>query len=168
MLVGWGKTGIFVVHSSGMPMKLKPIPLCLVTVLGLHSLKAQDLRSATGDSLNAAGAWVDGSIPTTGDIATWDGSSTLANTIGAAQTFGGLNVSAASGPVAVTGAFNLTLDHATDASTIFDVGATDFTWGATGVGGQFNIVGALSGKWKYWHRGDVQWIKRGDPFQHGH
>lgn len=125
-------------------MNLKTIPLCLASVLGLHSLHAQDLRSATGDSLNFVGAWVDGSIPTTGDIATWDATSALANTIGAAQTYGGVNVSAASGPVAITGAFALTLDHTTDANTIFNVGATDFSWGATGVAGAFNIVGAQS------------------------
>ena len=144
MLVGWERMGIFVVHSTGTPMKLKSIPLCLASVLGLHSLHAQDLRSATGDSLNSVGAWVDGSIPTTGDIATWDASSTLANTIGAAQTYGGLNISAANGPVAITGAFPLTLDHTTDANTFFDVGATDFSWGTSGVAGAFNIVGALS------------------------
>jgi fibronectin-binding autotransporter adhesin len=130
--------------EPSLSMNIKTIPICFASVLSLHSLQAQDLRSATSDSLNTVGAWMDGSIPTTADIATWDASSTLTNTIGAAQTYGGLNISSASGAVAITGAFALTLDHATDASTILNVGATDFTWGAPGVAGALNIVGALS------------------------
>ena len=117
----------------------------LFAALAVGISHSQDLRSATVDNLNTTGAWADGSIPTTADIATWNATSTLANTIGAAQTYGGLNLSAASGPVSVAGAFALTLDHSTDASTILDVGANDFTWGAAGVAGNLNINGAVLG-----------------------
>lgn len=116
----------------------------LFATLAVGTSHGQDLRSATADNLNTAGAWTDGSVPTTADIATWNAASTLANTLGAAQTYGGLNLSAASGPVSITGAFNLALDHATDASTILDTGANNFSWGTTGAGGQLNVIGALS------------------------
>lgn len=106
--------------------------------------QAQDIRSATADNLNVAGAWVDGSVPVAADIATWNASSTLANTLAAGQTWGGLNLSAASGAVSIGGAFNLTLDHSTDASTILNTGAQNFTWGTDGAGGQLNLIGALS------------------------
>ena len=116
----------------------------LFATLAVGTSQGQDLRSATADNLNTTGAWVDGSIPTTADIATWNAASTLANTIGANQTYGGLNLTAASGPVAITGAFNLGLDNVVDTSTILDAGANDFTWGTAGAGGQLNIIGALS------------------------
>lgn len=116
----------------------------LFAALAVGTTRGQDIRSATADNLNTTGAWADGSIPTTADIATWNTASTLANTIGAAQTYGGLNLAAASGPVAITGAFNLGLDNVTDASTVLDVGANDFTWGTAGAAGQLNIIGALS------------------------
>lgn len=116
----------------------------LFATLAAGTSHGQDLRSATADNLNTTGAWADGGIPTTADIATWNAVSTLANTIGAGQTYGGLNLAAASGPVAITGAFNLGLDHVTDASTVLNVGANDFTWGTAGAGGQLNIIGATS------------------------
>jgi autotransporter-associated beta strand protein len=115
----------------------------LFAALAVGTSHGQDLRSATADNLNTIGAWADGSIPTTADIATWNAASTLANTIGAGQTYGGLNLTAASGPVGITGAFNLSLDNATDANTVLDVGANDFSWGTAGAGGQLNIIGAL-------------------------
>lgn len=106
--------------------------------------QAQDLRSATSDNLNVAGAWVDGTVPGTGDVATWNAGSALAGTLGAGQTWGGLNLSGASGPVSITGAFNLGLDHATDANTVLNTGANNFTWGSDGAAGQLNIIGALA------------------------
>jgi autotransporter-associated beta strand protein len=116
----------------------------LFATLAVGASHGQDFRSATADNLNTIGAWSDGSIPTPADIATWNAASTLANTIGAGQTYGGLNTSAAAGAVSITGAFNLGLDNTTDANTVLDVGANDFTWGTAGAAGQFNIVGALS------------------------
>lgn len=106
--------------------------------------QAQDLRSATTDNLNVAGAWADGSVPVAADIATWNAGSALANTLGAAQTWGGLNLSGASGAVSIAGAFNLNLDHSTDANTVLNTGANHFTWGSDGAGGQLNLIGALS------------------------
>ncbi|WP_193211264.1 beta strand repeat-containing protein [Luteolibacter marinus] len=116
----------------------------LFAALAAGTVRGQDLRSDTADNLNATGAWTDGSVPTAADIATWNATSALANTLGAAQSFGGLDLSGAAGPVSISGAFNLGLDHSTDASTILDTGANDFTWGQTGSGGAFNIIGALS------------------------
>ena len=121
----------------------------LFAALAVGSSHGQDLRSATADNLNTAGAWSDGSVPTTADIATWNATSALANTIGAAQTYGGLNLSAAAGPVGIAGAFNLILDHATDASTLLDTGANDFTWGTAGAGGQLNVIGAINNGFQY-------------------
>lgn len=115
----------------------------LFAALAVGTSHGQDLRSNTADNLNTIGAWADGSIPTTADIATWNATSTLANTIGANQTYGGLNLTAASGPVGITGAFNLSLDNATDANTVLDVGANDFSWGTVGAAGQLNIIGSL-------------------------
>jgi autotransporter-associated beta strand protein len=115
----------------------------LLAAISAGSGHAQDLRSATTDPLSLPGAWVDGSVPTTADIATWNSASNLLNDLGANQTLGGLNLSGASGPVRITGPFNLTLDHATDANTVLDTGAQPFTWGEVGVGGQLNVVGAL-------------------------
>jgi autotransporter-associated beta strand protein len=115
----------------------------LFAALAVGTTHGQDIRSATADNLNTVGAWADGSIPTAADIATWNATSTLANTIGAGQTYGGLNIAAASGPVSIGGAFALTLDHSTDASTILDVGTNDFTWGAAGAAGSLNINGAV-------------------------
>lgn len=114
----------------------------LFATLAVGTTHGQDFRSATADNLNTTGAWADGSIPTTADIATWNAASTLASTLGAGQTYGGLNLTAASGPVAITGAFNLGLDNVTDANTVLNVGPNDFTWGTTGAGGQLNIIGA--------------------------
>jgi autotransporter-associated beta strand protein len=116
----------------------------LFAALAVGTTRGQDLRSATADNLNTTGAWIDGTVPTTADIATWNAASTLANTIGAGQTWGGLDLSGAAGPVSITGAFNLGLDHSTDASTILNVGGNDFSWGGVGTGGQLNILGALS------------------------
>ncbi len=131
------------VEPSTATMEKRSYALLFAT-LAVGASHGQDFRSATADNLNTVGAWVDGSIPTAADIATWNATSTLANTIGAAQTYGGLNLSAASGAVSITGAFNLGLDNTTDANTVLDVGANDFTFGTAGAGGQLNIVGALS------------------------
>ena len=108
----------------------------------VSSANADQTRNATANNLNLGAAWVSGTAPLTGDVALWDATSALTNVIGAAQTWGGLNTSAAVGAVGVTGAFALTLDHSTDANTVFNVGANDFTWGAAGVAGAFNINGA--------------------------
>ncbi|MCU0780929.1 MAG: hypothetical protein MUF04_07485, partial [Akkermansiaceae bacterium] len=103
------------------------------------------VRSATADNLNLAAAWVGDppALPTTANTATWNSSSTLANTLGANLTWGALDTSAASGAVVIAGNNNLLLDHATDASTVFATGANNFTWGATpATGGLFHIYGA--------------------------
>src|SRR5690606_24439266 len=98
-------------------------------------------RSASADTLDLGSAWVSATLPTTADVALWDASSALTNTMGANNTWGGLNVSAASGAVSVEGANNLLLDHTTDMATVFNTGTKDFTWGSAGVGGNFNING---------------------------
>ena len=116
----------------------------LFAALAVGTSHGQDIRSATADNINTTGAWADSTVPTTADIATWNATSVLANTIGAAQTYGGLNLSGASGPVGITGAFALTLDNTVDANTLFDTGANNFSWGAAGIAGNFNSTGALS------------------------
>jgi fibronectin-binding autotransporter adhesin len=68
----------------------------------------QDFRSATADNLNVGGAWVDGTAPGGTETAAWNGSSSLANTLGGNLTWGALDVSAASGAVAINGANTLT------------------------------------------------------------
>ena len=78
-------------------------------------------------------------LPGQGDIATWDASSTLANALAAAQTWGGLDTSGASGAVTIMPTANLVLDNTTDASTILNVGANNFTWNGNNT---FNMNGA--------------------------
>ncbi len=128
-------------------MKLKKSNLFLtatVTTFAIFTLhaSADQTRSATADTLDQAAAWVTTTLPTTADVALWEASSTLANTMGANTTWGGLNVSAASGPVSIGGANTLLLDHSTDLNTVFNTGATTFTWGADATTGIFNIAGA--------------------------
>lgn len=113
--------------------------LALASLAASHA--AEVTRSSSADNLNLTAAWTGNALPTTADIATWDAASTLANTMGAANTWGGLKLSAASGPVTISGNNTLLLDNATDANTILDIGAGSFTWGVAGTGGGFNING---------------------------
>ena len=132
-------------QPASLIMKIKKNTAFAALILAaVSSANADQTRNATATNLNLGAAWVSGTAPLTGDVAFWDASSTLANVIGAAQTWGGLNTSAAAGAVGITGAFALTLDHSTDANTVFDVGANDFTWGTAGTAGAFNMVGALA------------------------
>ena len=114
----------------------------LFAALAIGGSHAQVIRSNTADNLNLVTAWMGGTAPTTAQIATWDASSTLANTLGGNLTWGGLNLSAASGATTISGANSLTLDHTTDTSTILDAGSNGFTWGAAATAGNFNINGA--------------------------
>ncbi|MEY4243329.1 MAG: hypothetical protein RLZZ245_914, partial [Verrucomicrobiota bacterium] len=124
-------------------MKTRAFTLVLLASLPAVSYATPVIRSSTADNLNLAAAWVGtpAAVPTTANTATWDASSTLANTMGAANTWGALDTSAASGAVSISGANNLLLDHTTDASTVFNTGANNFTWGAAAAGGNFNING---------------------------
>ena len=121
----------------------KFLPLVLSAINAANA--APITRSATADNLNLIGAWTSGALPTTADTATWDASSTLANTMGANNTWGGLNVSSASAAISISGANNLLLDNVVDANTTLDTGATNFTWGVTGAVGNFNINGVAGG-----------------------
>ena len=124
-------------------MKTRFFLLALLATLPSAASAAPITRSSTADALNTTAAWVGGELPTTANTATWDASSTLDNTLGANLTWGGLDVSAAAGAVSVSGNNNLLLDHSTDASTAFNTGATNFTWGAVpATGGTFHINGA--------------------------
>lgn len=114
----------------------------LLAVLATGGAHAQVIRSSTADNLNLGAAWVGSTAPTTAQIATWDASSTLANTLGGNLTWGGLDLSAAAGATSISGANSLTLDHTTDASTILNAGSNGFTWGAAATAGNFNINGA--------------------------
>lgn len=75
----------------------------LIAALAAGTSHGQDLRSGSADNLNLPAAWLDGSAPGTTETATWNASSSLANTLGANLAWGGLNVSAASGAVSITG-----------------------------------------------------------------
>lgn len=125
-------------------MKTRAFTLVLLASLPAVSYATPVIRSSTADNLNLAAAWVGtpAAVPTTANTATWDASSTLANTMGGANTWGALDTSAASGAVSISGANTLLLDHTTDASTVFNTGANNFTWGAAAAGGNFNINGA--------------------------
>lgn len=123
-------------------MKLRSFTSLLLASLPALSHATPVTRSNTADNLNTTGAWVIGVAPTTANTATWDASSSLSNTMGGGNTWGGLDTSAASGAVSITGANALVLDHTTDASTVFNAGANNFTWGAAATGGNFNINGA--------------------------
>jgi autotransporter-associated beta strand protein len=79
----------------------------LFAALATGASHGQDIRSATADNLNVAGAWMDGTAPSNLETATWNASSTLANTLGANLAWGGLNVSAASGAVGISGTSTL-------------------------------------------------------------
>lgn len=125
-------------------MKPRSVILLLLASLPAVSHATPVTRSDTADNLNVVTAWVGGVAPTTANTATWEASSTLANTMGGANTWGALDTSAASGAVSISGANALVLDHTTDASTVFNTGANNFTWGAAAIGGNFNINGALS------------------------
>lgn len=124
-------------------MKLNPCSFFIASLLAsIAASNAQIVRTATADNLNLGAAWTGGTAPTGASVATWDASSTLTNTLGGNLTWGGLNVSAASGAVSISGNNSLTLDHTTDANTVFDTGANNFTWGVAGTAGAFNINGA--------------------------
>jgi len=113
--------------------------ITLAAAIGLAATaQADQTRNNTANNLNSGTAWVSGTVPGAGDIALWDASSTLDNTLGAALTWGGLNTSAASGVVAIGGANNLVLANSTLANTAFNVGANNFTFYSTG---NFNIGG---------------------------
>ncbi len=100
-------------------METRSYALLFVT-LAVGATHGQDLRSATADNLNLAGAWVDTTPPTNVQIATWDGASTLVNTMGANLAWGGLNVSAASGAVSISGTNTL-------AAGTINLGATNLS-----------------------------------------
>jgi autotransporter-associated beta strand protein len=123
-------------------MKTRNLTLALLASMPAASYATPITRNNTADALNLTAAWEGGLAPGTANTATWDASSTLANTMGAANTWGALNTSAASGAVSISGANTLLLDHTTDANTVFNTGANNFTWGAVGVGGNFHINGA--------------------------
>lgn len=120
-------------------MKTRIILLAVLATFTFAASAATITRSDTLDALNTTTAWVGGVVPTTADTATWDASSTLDNTLGALQTWGGLDISAAGGAVAITPSANLILDNSTDANTVFNVGANNFTWSGNS---QFHINGA--------------------------
>lgn len=75
----------------------------LIAALATGTSYGQDLRSGSIDNLNLSGAWVDTTPPGATETATWNASSSLTNTLGANLTWGGLNVSAASGAVSISG-----------------------------------------------------------------
>jgi fibronectin-binding autotransporter adhesin len=123
------------------------VPLASLITLS-SSAFADQTRSATAGNLNVTPSWGSGVLPVAGDIAIWNGSSVLNNTLGAGLTWGGLNTSGASGAVTIEGNNNLTLAHSTAANTVFNVGANDFTWGnlVTPTAGNFNIsAGTFAG-----------------------
>lgn len=85
-------------------MKLNPCSIFIASLLAsIAASNAQIVRTATADNLNLGAAWTGGTAPTGASVATWDASSTLTNTLGGNLTWGGLNVSAASGAVSISG-----------------------------------------------------------------
>lgn len=88
-------------------MKIRCFSLALLASFPAASLAAPITRNDTAGNLNTTGAWVGGAVPTTADVATWDGSSTLVNILGANLSWAGLDVSAASGAVSISGANTL-------------------------------------------------------------
>jgi autotransporter-associated beta strand protein len=125
-------------------MKLKKtsgfLPLILSAIGSANATPI--VRDSDADNLNLATAWVGDALPTTANTASWNASSTLVNTMGANNTWGALDTSAASGEVTISGNNTLTLDHTTNADTIFNTGANNFVWGAAGTGGAFHIIGS--------------------------
>lgn len=98
----------------------------LLALLSGPAFAAPIVRSGTADNLNQAGAWIGGVLPNAaGSVATWDVSSTLNNSMGAALTWGGLNTSGASGAVTVSGAFGLGFA----AGSTMNVSGQNFTFG---------------------------------------
>ena len=69
--------------------------------------QADQTRNATANNLNLGTAWVSGTAPGSGDVALWDSSSALSNTLGANLTWAGINISSASGTVAISGTHTL-------------------------------------------------------------
>jgi autotransporter-associated beta strand protein len=120
-------------------MKLRRFSLFFVALVS--TTQAQDIRSATAGNLNTTASWTDGSVPTTADTATWDASSTLTNTLGGNLTWGGINITNASGTVSISGPNNLILDHSTDITTAFETGTNNFNWGASATVGNLHIRG---------------------------
>ena len=123
-------------------MKTRSLTPLLLAMLPAVSHATPIGRNNTANALNQVAAWSSGSLPNTANTATWDAASTLVSSMGGNNTWGGLDITAASGPVSFTGANILLLDHGTDANTVFNTGANNFTWGAAAVGGAFNINGA--------------------------
>ncbi|OYV06716.1 MAG: hypothetical protein CFE26_04805, partial [Verrucomicrobiales bacterium VVV1] len=79
---------------------MKPLRrnLLLLALLSGPAFAAPIVRTGTADNLNLAGAWTGGILPSAaGSVATWDSTSTLSNSMGAALTWGGLNTRGAFG-----------------------------------------------------------------------
>lgn len=90
---------------------MKPLRqnLLLLALLSGSAFAAPIVRTNTADALNLTAAWTGGVLPSAaGSVATWNASSTLVNTLGANLTWGGLDVSSASGAVTISGANGLT------------------------------------------------------------
>lgn len=90
---------------------MKPLRqnLLLLALLSGSAFAAPIVRTNTADALNLTAAWTGGVLPSAaGSVATWNASSTLSNTLGANLTWGGLDVSSASGAVTIAGANGLT------------------------------------------------------------
>lgn len=121
-------------------MKLKSVSAYLPIVLSaLAAANAAPItRSNTADNLNLTGAWDGGATPGTGDTATWGASSTLANTLGANLSWGGLDVTAASGAVTIGGTNTLTLG----ASGLNTGGSAGLAYNSSGT---ITLNGPLSG-----------------------
>ncbi|RYD63461.1 MAG: hypothetical protein EOP83_12100, partial [Verrucomicrobiaceae bacterium] len=110
----------------------------LFAALATGASHGQDIRSATADNLNVAGAWVDGSAPTNVETAAWNASSTLTNTLGANLAWGGLNVSAASGAVSVSGTNTL-------AAGAVNLGARDLSLTTSTANSSLNFTSLTGG-----------------------
>jgi fibronectin-binding autotransporter adhesin len=125
-----------------MKPKLNPFLILGVFAGLVHVAFADRTRNDSVSNLNVTGAWTGDVAPNAGDIALWDADSALNNTLGGNLTWGGLNLSGASGAVTIQGANSLALAHSTAGNTIFDVATTDFTWGdlTTPSVGSFNIA----------------------------
>lgn len=120
-------------------MKARSFTLALLASLPALSYSQTVIRSNTADTLNTTAAWVGGVAPTTANTATWDASSTLTNTLGANLSWGGLNISEASGNVTIGGVSNtLTIG----ASGLNTGSAANLAYNS---GGTIAVNGPLSG-----------------------
>jgi len=118
-----------------------PSKLWFLAALPISTSVATDIvKDDNATDLNAAGSWIGGTAPGSGDIAVWDSTVTGANTtsLGANLSWDGLRIEDPAGDVTIQGGNSLTIG-----ASGLDIGSSaNLTWNSTG---NISLSGPLSG-----------------------